>query len=232
MDRRAFLRTMTGLLAVVETFAARAQMTRAARRIGWLTNGSRDIEQLIAPLRELGWTEGQNLLVERRYADARPAALQTLAEELVRLRVELIVTGRYGRRAGREERHHHDTDRNVFRWRPCRGRFGCEPRAAGRQYNRLLPCCSGARCEAPVTNTGVVAGAQRNASENWKTRPIRIIALRGMVSTRHIGCPASNRSSSKSPRLASWTMRSPNWLDSTDKRCTCPAISYSHKALV
>jgi putative ABC transport system substrate-binding protein len=97
MDRRAFfLRAMTGWLAVVETFAARAQIARTVRRIGWLTPGARqppgEIEQQMAPLRELGWTEGQNLLVVRRYADARPAALQALAKELVRLRVELIVT--------------------------------------------------------------------------------------------------------------------------------------------
>jgi putative ABC transport system substrate-binding protein len=43
-------------------------------------------------LRELGWIEGQNLIVERRNADGRAELLQPLAEELVRLNVEIIVT--------------------------------------------------------------------------------------------------------------------------------------------
>jgi putative ABC transport system substrate-binding protein len=44
-------------------------------------------------LRELGWVEGQNLQVERRYGNGRPERLQALAEELVRAKVEIIVTG-------------------------------------------------------------------------------------------------------------------------------------------
>jgi len=39
----------------------------------------------------LGWVEGQNLVVERRYASGRVESLQPMAEELVRLRVDLIV---------------------------------------------------------------------------------------------------------------------------------------------
>src|SRR5438132_3872464 len=38
------------------------------------------------------WVEGQNLLVERRYANGRAELLRPFAEELVRLKVELIVT--------------------------------------------------------------------------------------------------------------------------------------------
>jgi putative ABC transport system substrate-binding protein len=45
----------------------------------------------MAALRELGWIEGQNLLFERRYAYDRPELLQTYAEELVRLKVDLIM---------------------------------------------------------------------------------------------------------------------------------------------
>ena len=44
-------------------------------------------------MRELGWVEGQNLIVERRYANGRVELLQPFAEELVRLKVEIIVTG-------------------------------------------------------------------------------------------------------------------------------------------
>lgn len=43
-------------------------------------------------MRALGWVVGQNLVVERRYANGKGELLRPLAEELVRLRVEIIVT--------------------------------------------------------------------------------------------------------------------------------------------
>jgi putative ABC transport system substrate-binding protein len=43
-------------------------------------------------LRELGYIEGKNLIIEYRYADGRPERLPALAEELVRLKVDIIVT--------------------------------------------------------------------------------------------------------------------------------------------
>jgi putative ABC transport system substrate-binding protein len=67
------------------------------RRIGALELNDPDPPEFLRkqaePLRRLGWVEGQNLHVERRYANNRVEALQPLAEELVRARVELIVTG-------------------------------------------------------------------------------------------------------------------------------------------
>ena len=76
--------------------AASAQPTRTVRRIAYLSSGApeapEDIEQQNAALRKLGWFEGRNLLVERRYANGRAELLHTLAEELIRLKVELIVT--------------------------------------------------------------------------------------------------------------------------------------------
>jgi putative tryptophan/tyrosine transport system substrate-binding protein len=44
-------------------------------------------------LRDLGWIEGQNLVIERRWAGDRAELLQRFAAELVRLKVEIIVTG-------------------------------------------------------------------------------------------------------------------------------------------
>ena len=43
-------------------------------------------------MRELGWIEGKNLIIERRYSNGRAGLLQPLAEELVRLNAEIIVT--------------------------------------------------------------------------------------------------------------------------------------------
>ena len=47
---------------------------------------------LTEALRELGYVEGQNLLIESRYAEGRPENLPSLAAELVRLKVDVIVT--------------------------------------------------------------------------------------------------------------------------------------------
>ncbi len=51
-----------------------------------------ELTQEAAPLRALGWVEGQNLLVERRDANGRVELLRPFAEELVRLKVEIIAT--------------------------------------------------------------------------------------------------------------------------------------------
>jgi putative ABC transport system substrate-binding protein len=50
------------------------------------------LQEIDTRLRELGWVKGENLLNERRYANGRTELLQPLAEELVRLKVELIAT--------------------------------------------------------------------------------------------------------------------------------------------
>jgi putative ABC transport system substrate-binding protein len=95
MSRRSFCRASLGVVFALGFPIA--QGTTRVRRIGTLDTGAPDTPEEIwkqaEPLRELGWVEGQNLLVERRYAaSGRPEALQPLAEELVRARVEIIVT--------------------------------------------------------------------------------------------------------------------------------------------
>jgi len=71
------------------------QVSPAVRRIGFLyATAPLTPEQVLeaaAPLRELGWVEGRNLHVERRYANGQLEALVPLAEELVRANVEVIV---------------------------------------------------------------------------------------------------------------------------------------------
>lgn len=95
MSRRTFGCVLAGLLVAAPRTAI-AQAKTAVRRIGILEPGVPDTPEEIRKdaeaLRELGWTEGRNLLVERRYANNRSEALQTLAEELVRRNVEVIVT--------------------------------------------------------------------------------------------------------------------------------------------
>ena len=95
MDRRAFIGAVaTGMIAA--PLAASAQTATTVRRIGVLLSGApqsqTELQAEYAPLRALGWVVGQNLLVERRYANGREELLPLLAEELVRLRVEIIAT--------------------------------------------------------------------------------------------------------------------------------------------
>ena len=95
MDRRTAIRILAAGI-VAGPFRARAQTASSVRRIGVLGSGAQptpaDLQYFDEHLRELGWVEGQNLLVERRYANGRAELLPSFAEELVRLKVEIIVT--------------------------------------------------------------------------------------------------------------------------------------------
>ena len=95
MDRRAFIGAVaTGMIAAPLT--ASAQTATTIRRIGVLAPAASepqaDLEREYAALRALGWVVGQNLVVERRYANGSAELLRLQAEELVRLKVEIIVT--------------------------------------------------------------------------------------------------------------------------------------------
>ena len=93
MRRRAFLAVLTGLCVAAEPYAAKTQAATAVRRIGYLAPGAAYTpEGMYAALRKLGWIEGHNVFFERRYANGKIEALGSLAEELVRLKVEIIVT--------------------------------------------------------------------------------------------------------------------------------------------
>ena len=95
MDRRKFIGSVAGGVLAVP-LAIRAQTMKPIRRIGVLSPGPplppAQYQGVWAPLRELGWIEGQNLIFERRWAEGRPERLGPLAEELVRLNVEIIAT--------------------------------------------------------------------------------------------------------------------------------------------
>jgi ABC-type uncharacterized transport system substrate-binding protein len=95
MDRRTFIGAVAAGI-ITAPLAAYAQTATTVRRIGVLSLDAQPtparIQQMYAPLSELGWTEGKNLLIERRYANGRAELLQPFAEELVRLNVEIIVT--------------------------------------------------------------------------------------------------------------------------------------------
>ncbi|HYR72167.1 MAG TPA: ABC transporter substrate-binding protein [Candidatus Acidoferrum sp.] len=96
MDRRTFLGALaSGLLAA--PLAAQAQPPGKVYRIGMLertspaTNAA-NFEAFRRGLRELGYVEGKNLVIEYRSADGRDERFAGLATELVRLNVDLILT--------------------------------------------------------------------------------------------------------------------------------------------
>jgi putative ABC transport system substrate-binding protein len=76
---------------------ARAQQGERVRRVGFLGTGTvassgPAIAVLARRLRELGWVEGRNITIERRWADGRRELLNPIAAEFVRLKVDVIVT--------------------------------------------------------------------------------------------------------------------------------------------
>jgi putative ABC transport system substrate-binding protein len=94
MDRRAFVTGTFALLAA--PIAAEAQSAKVAR-IGYLSPfpvpaDSAHLEAFRRGLRALGYVEGQNVAIETRHADGKIDRVADLAAELVRLKVDVIVT--------------------------------------------------------------------------------------------------------------------------------------------
>ena len=94
MDRRAFISGITGGL-LAAPLGAEAQPAGKVPRIGYLSSGSatasRFVETFRQGLRELGWIEGENVVIDWRFAEGRFDRLPGLAAELVRLKVDVIV---------------------------------------------------------------------------------------------------------------------------------------------
>jgi len=96
--RRIFVGGLAGVLAA--PLAVRAQQPAKVSRIGWLLTGSLEAPETRALLsafrqgvRERGYVEGQNLVIEYRPAEGRLDRFPALAADLVRLKVDLIVAG-------------------------------------------------------------------------------------------------------------------------------------------
>ena len=93
MRRREFI-TLLGGAAAAWPLAARAQQQAKVARIGYLGLGPASatlsrVEALRAGLRDLGWVEGKNIVIEFRWADG-VQQLPELAAELVRMNVDVI----------------------------------------------------------------------------------------------------------------------------------------------
>jgi len=96
MDRRSFVSTAAGAL-LVRAVPANAQPAKKVPRIGVLHPGTpasapQSVEAFRQGLREHGYEEGKNIVVERRYTESRLERVAEIAAEFVRLKVDVIVT--------------------------------------------------------------------------------------------------------------------------------------------
>jgi putative tryptophan/tyrosine transport system substrate-binding protein len=94
-SRRLFLLTAVALSPALFTSHARPQ-TRRIASIGYLTTRALEFEKrwlgaFREGMRELGYSEGRNLLIVERHAAGQPAKVSALAAELVQLKVDVIV---------------------------------------------------------------------------------------------------------------------------------------------
>jgi putative ABC transport system substrate-binding protein len=83
-------------LIVATIHLAEAQQPKKVPRIGLIAFRASAADRwsqqpFLEGLRDLGWVEGQNIAIERRYANANPTSLPDAAADLVRLKVDVIV---------------------------------------------------------------------------------------------------------------------------------------------
>ena len=102
--RRRFFGFTLGTLLFALNFPAEAQQPKKVPRIGFITSGTEaSVGGFQRGLRDLGYTEGKNILVEYRYVEGKVDRIPTLVTELVELKVdELVVVTLVGIRAAKQ----------------------------------------------------------------------------------------------------------------------------------
>src|ERR1700722_10242462 len=96
MRRRQFI-TLVGSAAAAWPFAARAQQPGKGARVGFLGAASasgyaNQVAGFRSGLRDLGYVEGTNVIIEYRWAEGNYERLRELATQLIRSNVDVIVT--------------------------------------------------------------------------------------------------------------------------------------------
>ena len=164
MDRRSWVRRLDsfsdnrkskignlkwlGLSAVVFVLVvagavAHAQQTGKVLRIGFLDDSTASgsavlVEAFRQELSKLGWIEGKNIAIEYRFAEQKSERLPELAADLVRLKVDLIVTVDTPSALAAKKATTSIPIVMANAVGPRRCRFGCQSGAAGRQCHRVL----------------------------------------------------------------------------------------------
>jgi putative ABC transport system substrate-binding protein len=88
---------LLAVLVLASLHLAEAQQLKAVPRLGYVTGSDRNypspnIELFRQGLRDIGYVEGKNILVEYRYAEGKMDRSHTLVGELVQLNVDFLVT--------------------------------------------------------------------------------------------------------------------------------------------
>ena len=96
LSRRSTLAVVLAVVVLAAPLAGRAQDPRKTYRMGWISGLSPSSvphlsAALIRALRELGWVEGQNLIIDYAYAEGRFDRLSALMAELLRARPDVIL---------------------------------------------------------------------------------------------------------------------------------------------
>ena len=109
MNRRAFVLAV-GMSVLAAPLRLAAQQPQRVPRVGYLfsftpAEGRHLWEACRQGLRELGYVEGQNIMLEPRWADGKHERLPELAADLVRLKVDVIVSA--ATPCGASRRAHH-----------------------------------------------------------------------------------------------------------------------------
>jgi putative ABC transport system substrate-binding protein len=99
--KRTILILILGFILMIDSVSAQAQQPARIPRIGILiaspaSTFSARIEAFRQRLRELGYVEGKNILIEYRYGEGKLERMHDLAAELVQLKVDVIVTAATG----------------------------------------------------------------------------------------------------------------------------------------
>src|SRR5438445_6193135 len=96
MERRTFMALVSGGF-LAAPLAAEAQQAAQIARIGYLTSSPAGNlhapEAFLQGLRDLGYVEGRNIVIEYRDAEGKPERFPALAAELVALKVDVILVG-------------------------------------------------------------------------------------------------------------------------------------------
>ena len=94
MRRREFV-TLIGSVAAAWSFAARAQQAASPRHIGVLLVGlspnSKEVRQFRLGLRDAGYSEGRDVVIEWRLADGDYDRVPELVADLVRSKIDVMV---------------------------------------------------------------------------------------------------------------------------------------------
>ena len=101
MKKAGLSSILIAVLLLAVAVIAEAQQPKKVPQIGYLTGASRSsmsarTEAFRQGLRQLGYVEGKNIVIEWRFAEGNPDRTPTLLAELVRLKVDVIVTGGSG----------------------------------------------------------------------------------------------------------------------------------------